>query len=241
MGVTIVQTKAAATVVNSTSLSVVFDTAPTQDNRLLAFASSDALLTMASSGWTLTMPEVVNFTALDMWHKNAGAGESSTVTINIGGTTTAELIVAEVSGLTASPLDQTVSNNPGSNSTTISTGTTGTTAQANEIAFAACSYNDSPGTAGLVTSWSNGFVEIPLAGGVKGIQGTGAAMDTWLGVGYKVLSAVGTVESTATLAGQGGRPIGLMATYKIASIADNTTKPGIAGSYDPQLVGNAWF
>lgn len=219
MAATIVQAKGAGTAANATSLAVVFASAPTQNNQLFAWGSADALLTMASSGWTLVGSEIVNFTALDQWTKTAGAGESSTVTINIGASTTAELIIAEVSGLTASPLDKNASNNPGSNAASIASGTTAALAQADEICFACCSYNDSTGTAAILSSWSNSYVELPLAGAVKGVQGTGAGMDTWLGVGYRIVAATTAQTSTATLPDQGGRPIGAIATYKIAAAA----------------------
>jgi hypothetical protein len=228
---TLVQSKSAVTATAQVALLAVFDASPTSGNLLLAAANADATLTMTSSGWTLAA-SVINFTGLYHWWKIAGALESSTVTVTPSGTATVELYIAEYSGNDPSPLDQTATSNPGSNASTIASGTTSATTQADELAIAAFGWNDSPGTAGLASSVSNGFA---LDANLRGTDPT--SMDTWLAVASKALVATGAQTTTATLAGTAGRPVGLIATYKSSGVTVHERSAAISGTGAIATVG----
>lgn len=212
MPLTPVQNKTAVTVAAAASLTATWTSTPTQGNLLLAFANSDGLLTMNSSGWTLALAEVVQFTALDHWWKIAGAAESTTVQVSPSASTSVALFVMEFSGNSASPLDKTASNNPGSNAASIASGTTAATTQADETAFAAVGWNEAGGFVVTATSWTNSFVE---EADLRGVAGASVG----LAVASLVTVATGAQTTTATLSNTGGRPIGLIATYMAAAPA----------------------
>ena len=213
MPLTLVRSKTAVTATSQSSLTATFDASgtATAGNLLVACANSDATISLPS-GWTLVV-SVINFTGLYQWMKIAAGGETG-ITITPGATTTAEVWVAEYSGNTATPLDKTASANPGVNASTIVSGTTATLAQADELAVACFGWNDSTGTAGTMLSLTNSFVE------VADLRGTDpTSMDTWLGVATLAVSATTALSTTATLGGSGGRPVGAIATYKVAGVA----------------------
>lgn len=119
---------------------------------------------------------------------------------------------AEISGLAASPLDQAASTGSGTGAATRSTGTTGTTTQAAELAVASWGAS----TVGAADTWgaqTNGFAErISDQGTTTGGSNIGLA------VAAAVLSATGTVESTATAdGGQAPKSTGMVVTYKVAA------------------------
>ena len=208
MPLTIVRSKTAVTATSQSSLTATFDSGgtATAGNLLVACANSDATISLPS-GWTL-VASVINFTGLYQWMKIAVGGETG-ITITPGATTTAEVWVAEYSGNTATPLDKTASANPGVNASTIVSGTTATLAQADELAVACFGWNDSTGTAGTMSSLTNSFSE------VADLRGTDpTSMDTWLGVATRAVSATTALSTMATLSGSGGRPVGIIATYK---------------------------
>jgi hypothetical protein len=210
---TLVQSKTAVTATAASSLAAVFTSTPTSGNLLLAYANSDATITMSSSGWTLRN-SAIDFTGLYHWWKLAGAAESSTVTVTPGGTVTTELFIEEYSGNTATPADVTANNDPAVNASSIASGTTAALAQADELAVVAFGWNDSTGTAGLATALSGGYA---INANLRGLDPS--TMDTWLAVGSLATSATTAQSSTATLAGSAGRPVGLIATYKAAVAA----------------------
>lgn len=163
------------------------------------------------SGWTqITSSPLSSGNLSGRWYyKIAAGGETSVV-----GTTTETSagitgIVAEYEGpFAASPLDQSTENEANLSTivTSQSTGTTGTTAQADELAvafFAADALLNVDGS----RAYTNSFVEVLFAdqaqpGRVAGIQAS------------KVLSATGTVETTFSCTDTGDEMYGAIATFK---------------------------
>lgn len=122
------------------------------------------------------------------------------------GTGPLHVVLYEVSGcLTASPLDvSSHTNGDGSLVSSKSTGTTGTTAQATEIAIGLAGIN----TATTSPSATNSFT--------VGSSATNQNISI-----YKILSATGTVESTVSWTTV-GRAVGAIATFKGAAAASDT-------------------
>lgn len=88
---------------------------------------------------------------------------------------------------------------------------------------------------------SNGTVEnTPQAGSTQQFPTTwaiGGASGLW---GRKVIaSAASTTMGWSTASTIQGPHVAL--AVKEVAVADNTTKPGMAGEYDPHLVARAWF
>src|SRR3990167_265755 len=139
---------------------------------------------------------------ISLWYKVAGVGESAVVTaIGTAASGTAnrmDIHMFEVSGnVTTSPLDV-VGNqaDPGSTVSSLSTGTTAVTSQANEISFGLIGLG---GLSGGGTAWTNSF-----GGGFDTARCLSA---------YVVETATGIKESTAswTTARRAG---GVIATFK---------------------------
>jgi hypothetical protein len=187
---------------SGTTLTVTYDTPPTQGNLLIATASGDTFLTMGSAGWTLAT-SIESFEGTYEWWKIAGAGESSSVLINGAVADSIEAILFEYSGnVAASPVDKTATNTP-SSTTTPTTGTTAATTQADELALACFGRQGS----NLTATYTNAFVSEGTASSPFSVPGT-------LLVASKALSATGTQTTTATLSGGTGNANGIIATYK---------------------------
>jgi hypothetical protein len=219
-----VRSKAAVTPTAQATLTATWDRSETSTagHLLLASASSDATIT-TPSGWTL-VGSVVNFTGHYLWSKIAAGGETG-LTITLGATTTAELYIEELAGVAGTPLDVTTTNDPNANASTIATGTTGATAQADEYVLSSFSWNDSPGTAAVLSSVANtsGVVapKPAILANLRGLDPT--AMDTFLGVAARFTPVAGAQSATATLSNTGGRPTAIIATFKAAGVGSSSS------------------
>lgn len=164
------------------------------------------------TGWTLDQSQI-NDSGLYIFFRisDNSATDSPTFTANFS----TAIAYAEYSGNTASPSD--VSTSGGSSTATNagrSTGTTGTTAQADELAVACWGYSATvlqlPG--GGNNFWSaqtNGFTEVIDVGTTK-VAGTNVGIC----VAVKDLSSTGTVETTATPAATAAL-VAAIGTYKM--------------------------
>lgn len=143
----------------------------------------------------------------------AGGADTFTFTVASGGAT---IFATEVSGLLTSGAfnlkgpDQTLTT-----ATTHSTGTTASTAQADEFLIAAM-HCDGAGTTSF-TSVSNSFI-VPtngnkLGAGISDIRGI---------IAYRIVSAISTYETTFTTASVGAHAI--IAAYKGTASAGRTAK-----------------
>jgi hypothetical protein len=191
---------------NAWSIAVTLGSTPTEGNLLLALHFTGDGNSIAPSGFSeaVALTDSGNADQGAIYYKIAGAAESSTVTCTSGGGSDEHVLtVMEVEGpWNASPLDQTASAGPSSTSSR-DTGTTGTTAQADEFAavlITARHVGDFPET----TAWSNGFVE----------QSDGVSTSfKYTSTATKTLLATGTVTTTATLDGT-YTSMGGVATFK---------------------------
>lgn len=181
---------------------------PTSGHLLIAVvyaaaASAAAGFSMGGSGWLLATtspdyPTAGPTQGLALFYKVAGAGETTAVQANCTGATNMHLQIYEYAGTaTTSPLDKTGSPGGASVSTTssLATGTTPTTSQADELVFVAL------GHSGAITSlsWTNSITALQ----------TTPRLDS----GERIVSATGTYSSTASWVT--GRTAGaLIATFK---------------------------
>lgn len=176
-------------------------------NLVVIVVASDATVA-TPAGFTLDKSQV-NSNGHYHWSKTTAGGETGwTVTPN--SSAAGVWYAAEISGLTP-PADQTASTGSGTGATTRSTGTTGVTAQANELAIA--SWGSS--AVGAALTWggqTNGFAER-----ITDQVTTTGGSNIGLAVASAVLSATGTVESTATAdGGAAPKSTGMVVTYPVA-------------------------
>jgi hypothetical protein len=203
---TVVQTKSGVTGSAATTLSVVYTSAPTQNNTLVAVAGSDTTLTMSSTGWSL-VKSAVDFTGLYLWQKIAGASESSTVTITFA-SDQAQMAVYELGSMLNPSVDASQTSLPGTTTATVPSGTTATLAQADEWAIAAWNRQG----AAAVNSISNSYVQAYNVSGSGGTQ-------TTMTVATLDLSSTAATSSTVVFAATSPNPSGLIATFKAAAAA----------------------
>src|SRR3954451_14637955 len=217
MPMTRVQRVTAGTGAAAASLTATYSPAPTNGNLLICMGNSDATLTMTSTGWTLGTSQVNN-TGLYQWWKIAGASESTTVVLTPSASDSVAMIIQEWSGnATGTAVDKTAAGTNGSSST----GTTATTVQGDEEAFAQIGTSATGGSATTAT-WTNSFVSEGT--GVRGL----ATVNIDLLAADLALSTTQTVTTTATVTGTGVVSGALVCTYK-ASAA-----PAVAQALHPK-------
>jgi hypothetical protein len=201
------------------ALSVVFGSAPVQNNLLICAAMSSSFGSMTSTGWS-SGPLTDDFDAMYMYYKIAGASESSTVSWTPSANDETALWIAEYSGnVTVSPLDGSTFNKPSVNAATIASGTTATLTQADELAVAVVS-SVRAATGATVTGWSNSFVQVAEVNTTGGVDHPGVAVAT------RDLAATTAITTTATYSTTVNRPIGMIATFKAAAAASSVIVPG---------------
>jgi len=218
------------------AVAVTWAQARTAGNLLVLVYASDGLMPVPA-GWTSAVV-ALDFADMEIVYRIADNTATDAPSLDNNAATC--IAWAEYSGNTATPLDVTASgtNNTVTGVQTRSTGTTGATAQADELAVAAW-YISSPNPG----SWSgqtNSFTEV-----VDTATSTG--QDITLAVAVRALSATGTVESTATSSslpapGSGNGLGGAVATFKADAGGGATGHPagrrlGLAGGCRPVEIG----
>lgn len=207
-----VQKQSGAVSAGSTSFSRTFSATPTVGNLLIACASSDFKLTMANSGWTLAAHAILGSAAYQ-WYKIAGASEPTTITVNAGGSASICLTIFEYSGnAPVGTVDVGVSTDNAGVATDVSTGTTATTRGTKDLAIALVSSEGT--TAATITGWTNSFT------GESALRATGGLAANGHFTASKILSASGTVETTAQgLVTTGTARSSLLVTYSVTSVS----------------------
>lgn len=208
--ITQVQTKTFGASANSTTHTLTFTSTPTSGNLLVVCIVADDFMATAPSGWTKAGTGAQDFTGCYIIYKVAGASEPTSVTITIGSSTSCCMQGYEYSGIvSSSPLDQSAAATGQGTTTTINTGTTGTTSQAKELAVAVVAQSTAGSfTLRTVTGWSNTFVD--LGSTDSSAVGTTCRINS----STKILAATGTQTTTATLSGNGsGHNNGVIATF----------------------------
>lgn len=143
MAISRIQSTTATTTAGST-IAVTYGSSPTNGNFLVATISTKRTtspvtsITQTGATWVLAI-SIVGTTigannTTDIWYAENISGASTSVTVNLGGSTNASCVFAEYSGLaTSSTLDQTASDADDYGTRTNTTGTTSTTTKANEL------------------------------------------------------------------------------------------------------------
>lgn len=154
---------------SAASLTVTLGATPTTGNLLVAWANSNATVTIGSAGWAAG-PSVIDGNGAYLWWKVAGASEPSSVTFtpSVSDSTSAGLL--EYSGNTASPLDAASSSTHSGSAVSSTTAVTVTATAAHELGIAAgLLHSSSPAaTAPTAPTWTNGWSNIQSQGAVTG-------------------------------------------------------------------------
>ena len=204
---------------SDTVIEVTFTNSPAVGNLIVAVHFTGATDSQAYTGMTEAVP-VTDGTNSDqgaIYFRVVQAADGKTWGANSGGADEHGIIVWEIEGpFAASPLDQTAVNagNPvtAPGSGLMSTGTTGTTSQNDEVAIAIVT--DRGGDS--VSSWSNTFVNSERG-----------PMDAKTVFGaFKVLTATGTVETTATMSSGADVYMAGIATFKKAAASATLEQEG---------------
>lgn len=203
MAVTLVQAKGARA--TSGSVSVTLDAAPTNGNQLiLVFGTNNTTAQTAPSGYSvLTAPTSGPTTQIATWIKQAGAGESATISYTPANGTQWDFIVLEVSGLGASPtVDKTAAANSSTTAvTTLSTGPTATLTGTGDFVLGIESTNTAVGTITNTSGYSpagnftnqRAFVEYKI----DTDQSAKTSAPSWVSTGRAVGQVI-TITPTAT-------------------------------------------
>lgn len=193
---------------SATPQTFTWSSGPVQNNLLVLVCSSDNTVT-TPSGFTLAKSNV-SAQGQYIFYKVAGAGESTTISISLGGADSLVVSGWELSGmLTSGVADANASNLNGSGTSSSSTGTTATLAQSNEWSVACSCWNATTEGALSVTSWSNSYVQtstVVSSGSIQNIRQTCSTVST---------AATTAQTTTATLSGltlAGSQ--GIIATFK---------------------------
>lgn len=236
---TVVQAWATATTGTSTvltSLTCTWGATPTNGNLLLAFAGTDSVMA-TPSGWTVLDSTVASQGAY-LWGRIASSEPGSFAAASSGGGAFRGAVAfaeysGQLAGAIASVLDaHTTASRVGGSISAMSTGTTGTTAQADELAVACWNAHTSGGS----TNWSgqtNGFTEV-----ADDTSTAAAGIRDGVCVAVLDLHATQTVECTATpsLSTEAGV---IIATFKAAAgSVVNPLPPMIAPSAAVQRAAN---
>lgn len=167
-----------------------------------------------------------------MYYKIAAGGETSFTTAHTNEQGNWQCSFAEFEGpFAASPLDVSAEDVTNLNTvvTSQSTGTTGTTAQADELAIAGfMSDRQDTVDGGGTRNYSSGFTEVKFAADSTARPAAAIAK--------KVLSATGTVECTFSVTDTGDEMYGTVATFKKSGGAAAASLPPAQQVRMPQAI-----
>jgi len=154
---------------SAASLTVTLGAGPTVGNLLIAWANSNATVTIGGTGWTAG-PSVIDGNGAYFWWRVAGASEPSSVTFTPSVSDSICAGLLEYSGNTASPLDASSSSTHSGSAASSTTAVTVTTTGDHDLGIAAgLLHNSSPSaTAPTAPTWTNGFSNVQATGAVNG-------------------------------------------------------------------------
>jgi hypothetical protein len=199
-GPTLIQSKVAAA--TTANLTATFDAAPTNGNTLIAVVSwvGNAGFTVTPSGWTqVVFQGGATHGFISIYYKVAGASEPAAVNFQVTTSGVGNLSVLEYAGLSATPLDKSAGAGP-TFAASISSGTTATTATANELLIAAVATPELTRT--YSNTWTNGFAQLWVNNRQE--------------LASQVVSATGAYSTTEAWAGGSAWGIGVIATFAAA-------------------------
>ncbi|GEM_PF-3367870 len=189
---------------NSSSLSITLNSAPASGNVIVAvigtFASNPpAVSSITQQSGSVTWTQRANSynsnlygRRVEIWTGIVSGTVSSTLNIALSANADPVIAnVAEYSGLNTSSLLDTIAVTSSSGTTTLTTGTTSTTIQADELWVGGIFYVTSLSSGGGITSPTNSFT---LYDGV----GTGSGVTTALAYLDRIVNSIGVAYSNAT-------------------------------------------
>jgi hypothetical protein len=176
----------------SGSVSVTLTSTPTAGNYLIiCFANNSTSAQTTPTGYSLLQAANVGAsTQVITWIKQAGAGESTTITYTPANGTSWEMIVLEVAGMTTPTVDKAATASSGTTSVlTLSTGPTAALTSPGDLVLGLTGTNVNPGT------WT----------GTSGYSALGAYASQRLYVEYAIDSnqSAKTIAPTWTTSGRG--------------------------------------
>lgn len=190
-----------------TSLVVTLRQAPTTGNLLVCcygVRRPVANLLGPGEGWTAAVTRQSSTTcSAGIWYKISDGTETEITATHNAAAASQSLVVREYPGVSASPLDVTVSN-AGPSITSLNFGTTAATAQADELAVALLFTTAT--TPLRLSSWANDFEEV-LSPSINA---------PLMHVADKILTATGAVTTTAAWEAS-NTAAGLIATFKLSA------------------------
>lgn len=154
---------------NAASLTVTFGAGPTAGNLLVAWANSNATVTIGGTGWTAG-PSVIDGNGAYFWWKVAGASEPAGVTFTPSVSDNISAGLLEYSGNTPSPLDAASSSTHSGSAVSSTIAVAVTTTADHDLGIAAgLLHSSSPmATAPTAPTWTNGWNNIQSQGAVTG-------------------------------------------------------------------------
>lgn len=154
---------------NGASLTVTLGSGPTAGNLLIAWANSNATVTIGGTGWTAG-PSIIDGNGAYFWWKVAGASEPASVTFTPSVSDNVAAGLLEYSGNTATPFDVSSSSMHSGSAVSSTTAVTVTTTADHDLGIAAgLLHNSSPAaTAPTAPTWTNGWSNIQSQGAVTG-------------------------------------------------------------------------
>jgi hypothetical protein len=191
---------------------------PTVSGNLVVIVMASDATVATPAGFSLDKSQV---NSNGHYHFSKVAAGENSWTVSPNSSAAGCWYVAEISGLTSTPLDQTASTGASTGATTRSTGTTSATTQAAELAIASWG-SSNVGTALTWGAESNSFTER-----ISDVVTSTAGSNVALAVASKVLSSIGSVESTATAdSAQAPKSTGMVVTYLVAAAGATVTLDG---------------
>lgn len=204
-----VQKKTYASTASASSHTITFDATPTSGNLCIWVVTSDAIVS-TPSGLTLAV-SAIDYAGHYIFYRINGASESASTAFVPSASTSLVVAAYEYSGMaTSSVLDRTASNTPGGIVSSVATGTTATTSQADELVIVTVGIS---GTTGFptISSWSSSFATEDT------VASTGSAVNIRVGTAIRKVTSTAAYSSTATLSSTTAAPSGAIATFKITS------------------------
>lgn len=154
---------------NGASLTVTLGAGPTAGNLLIAWANSNATVTIGGTGWTAG-PSVIDGNGAYFWWKVAGSSEPASVTFTPSVSDNVSAGLLEYSGNTATPLDASSSSMHSGGAVSSTTAVSVTTAADHDLGIAAGLLHNSSAqpSAPTVPIWTNGWANVQSQGAVPG-------------------------------------------------------------------------
>ena len=213
-----------------TSFNVNLTTSPVAGNTLIAVISTRgtsanrvSTITQSGASWTRVTQANMSTGTTEIWIASNVSGAATQVAINLASSHRAAVVVAEYSGiLTVGPVDM-LAYSTGT-STSPATGTTGITAQPNELWLGAIGIADGRNTRVMNAPYGNTFTLIAST------QSSTTSSDTRIYALEKLVSATGTANTSGTDANSVAWS-GAIATFKAASLSSLALSGNAAGNY----------